>query len=269
MKMNALEKLLRGLDSVKTEVPRIFGPVHLFCLITAALLIVWFARRKKKGLPARENLVFAVYGFVTLLLETTKQLMWALGEENGAAVWSYSWYAAPFQLCSMPMYVCILLCFVKKGRLREHLLSFLGFFSIVSMTLVLFYPGDCLTGSVFINLHTLFLHGGGFVVAVYVLLRRLTDFSVKSVLRGGKVFLVMAALALLLDVAVEKSGINHGNTFNMFYISPYYECTLPVLRSVWEAVPYPVFLLTYLASVMAGAFTALGIAKGLAKIKNR
>jgi hypothetical protein len=52
----------------------------------------------------------------------------------------------------------------------------------------------------------------------------------------------------------------------MFYISPYFPCTLPVFSSIYSAVPYPVFLLLYIAAFLIGGGIVYGAAKGIEKL---
>ena len=71
------------------------------------------------------------------------------------------------------------------------------------------------------------------------------------------VFAAMVAAALTLDLIVP---LFTADTFNMFYISPLYPCTLVILSDVYAAVPYAVFLLVYIfgfclaAGIVFGAY---------------
>ncbi len=248
-------------------VPAAWGWFHILCLTLSALPVAYFIRARRKGVTIVPKRVFAWYGFLTLLFELTKQLMWSVRETDGMISWEYSWYSAPFQFCTMPLYICLALCFLKRGKLSAYLYSFLAFYSVISMTLVMLFPGNVFSGSVIINIHTMLLHGGGLVVAMFVIVNRLTELTVKSVLRGAAVFLCLTVSVLALNIIVECSGINHGAEFNMFYISPYYPCRLPVFSRVWELVPYPLFLLSYIFSVCFGSFLVFGMIKAITKLR--
>ena len=256
-----MKELLHFLDGITMTCPQAWGLFHIVCVMLAfgtAGLFIW---DKKHGARISPRAVYGIYGFVTFALELTKQLMWAVVETEEGLVWSYSWYSAPFQFCTMPLFVSLILFFSKNEKLNSYLTAFLGLFSIISMTGVMFYPGDVFTSSPIINVHTMYLHGGGFALAMFVLIRRLIPFTFRSVVKGFCVFLICVALALMLDIGVEKSGINHGATFNMFYISPYYPSTLPVFSLLWEKLPYPLFLLTYIVAFFAGGCLTCGIAR--------
>jgi len=261
--MNSIERFLDYLNSIQVEAPTPWGALHIACLAIIAVFVTVFVYCRRRGITISPNKVFAIYGFSSLVFELLKQLMWSMNVTDGAVTWSYSWYSAPFQFCTMPMYIALVLCFIKNEKLREYLYDFLGFFSIISMTMVMLVPNTVFTTFEVVNIHTMILHGGGLIVALFVLINRLTPHNAKSVMKGFAVFVCLAAIALAMDIAVEKSGINNGAEFNMFYISPYYPCRLPVFVNIQNAVPYPLFLLSYLFSMLAGGFIVLGITRAI------
>ena len=61
----------------------------------------------------------------------------------------------------------------------------------------------------------------------------------------------------MLNLSVPS--INGGEPFNMFFISPYYECPLPVLSIIHEAAPYVVFLLVYVVGFSALSFVVYNV----------
>ena len=82
------------------------------------------------------------------------------------------------------------------------------------------------------------------------------------------------AVALILDTVwglLLKGAVTTELTFNMFYISPFYNSSLPVFRDIQPNVPYPVFLLLYVTAFCIGAaaiwFGAFGVRKALARLR--
>ena len=45
----------------------------------------------------------------------------------------------------------------------------------------------------------------------------------------------------------------------MFFISPYFECIFPILKTIQAYTPYPVFLLSYIAILSVFSYTLLVI----------
>ena len=63
----------------------------------------------------------------------------------------------------------------------------------------------------------------------------------------------MLVIAEILNIFVYNIGVLNGETFNMFYISPYFTSTLPVFDVVQENVPFIIFLLIYIWAIFMGA----------------
>lgn len=256
-----MKELLHFLDGLTVPRPEIWGWYHILCVALALLAAGVFYWDKRRGGRISPRAVFGVYGFVAFALELTKQLMWAVVKTENGLVWSYSWYSAPFQYCTMPLYISLILFFSKNKKLNAWLLSFMGLFSIISMVAVALSPGDVFTQNPIINVHTMYLHMGALAVDLFVLIRGLTPLTFKAVLRGFTVFLICTAAALALNIGVQLSGINGGATFNMFYISPYFESTLPVFSTLWHKLPYLLFLLIYIAAFFIGGNLVCCIAR--------
>ena len=68
----------------------------------------------------------------------------------------------------------------------------------------------------------------------------------------------MLAIALVMNIIWHYYGTDA--TFNMFYISPYYPCTLPLLNIIYDSVPYVIFLILYIIGFVLAASAILGIA---------
>ena len=56
------------------------------------------------------------------------------------------------------------------------------------------------------------------------------------------------------------------HTFNMFFISPWYNCKLPILQMIQDSTPYFVFLLSYIVGFSACATIVLATAIGIKKL---
>lgn len=242
--------------------PTPYGWFHLLFMaatLTSVFLLVRYVRR-----PGNRQLdtVLLAYAVPALLLEVVKQVIWSLDYDAAAniASWDYQWYAAPFQLCTMPAYICLIAVFLKPGKTKDALLSFLAYFTILGSITVFFIPGNCFVPTIEVNIHSMWLHCGSLVISLFLLMSGTVDIDFRSVRRGFVVFLICAGTALAMDLIVVNTGIAGGDTFNMFYISPYFISSLPVFDTIQQSVPYPVFLATYIAVMFAGGTLVFGAA---------
>jgi hypothetical protein len=78
------------------------------------------------------------------------------------------------------------------------------------------------------------------------------------------VFALFVVVALLLNIGIYQSGVLNGETFNMFYISPYFISELPVFNFIQENAPYPVFLCSYIFGLGLGSVLIFCVGKLIA-----
>ena len=76
-----------------------------------------------------------------------------------------------------------------------------------------------------------------------------------------KVFLFFVLIAEILNILIYNLDILNGETFNMFYISPYFISTLPVFNVIQQAVPFVIYLFTYILVMVIGAVIVYYISK--------
>ena len=262
--MNIFYRILYALNHATMPRPAPWGWFHLMWLgLTFAAIFVLWLLRKRQG-ERQLKTVLLVYGITALVLEVTKQIIWSFNYADGAAVWDYQWYAAPFQLCTTPIFASLIAAFLKDCP--RALFSYLAFFTILGSISTMLMPDSCFVETIEINIHTMWLHMGSFAVSVYLLMSGNVKLDFKSLLRGFYVFLGFAAVADIINIIVYKSGILHGETFNMFYISPYFVSSLPVFCDIQPKVPYAVYLFLYVFAIGMGGAIVFGICKCIEKI---
>ena len=266
MKLNeALKPLERLLLALQIEVtsPKPWGVFHIIALCITFAIIGYLYTRRHHHSEAQLKCVLGAYGIVTLLLEIGKQFIWSFHYDAAAnlVTWDYPWYAAPFQFCTTPMYVSLICLFLKKCKLRNALLSYMAYITILGSIAVMIIPTDCFCNDLLVNIHTTYLHFGSCVVSVYLLMSREVRLHRKALLTAIGTFMVFVCMALLMNVVVYHADILNGETFNMFYISPYFTSSLPVFSAIQPMVPYSVFFLMYITALTLGGVVVYNIAK--------
>ena len=255
-------KLLAILET-ELETPKPYGFFHLsWLLVTIAVIILLFIIRKRNT-ERQLKCILGVYSIIALVLEVLKQIIWAVEYNNvtNTFVWDYQWYAFPFQLCTMPIYICLICLFLKKNWLRDSLLAFVAYTTILGSIASAIIPDALFVSDVLVNVHAMWLHLGSLVVSVYLLMSKEVAINRNSLLSAVAVFLAAVIVASILNISIYNSGILNEETFNMFYISPYFDSTLPVFDVIYKSVPYPVFLITYIFALSLGSYIIFIIAK--------
>ena len=265
--MNFFEKLLLFLQGTM-ETPEAFGYFHiLWIILTIVSIIFLYRKRSEKNFKT----VLLVYGIIALLLELLKQLIWSFNYDSstGLATWNYQWYAFPFQLCTTPIYVSLTCAFMKDDKVRKSLLSYMAYFTILGSIATIIMPDSCFTSDILVNIHTMWLHCGSLVVSIYLLLTNKVEININNLKKALNVFLIFVGIALCLNIIIYNTGILNGETFNMFYISPYFKSTLPVFNIIYSYVSYIIFLIIYIVALTIGAFIIYGISKLIHNITKR
>jgi len=268
--MNIFEKVLYMLQA-EMEEPKPWGWFHLMWILLVVIVLVILFKFKNKYSDKQLKIVLGVYGIIALILEVLKQLIWSFNYDHITNIvnWDYQWYAAPFQLCTTPIFVSIICLFLKNNKIRNALLSYMAFVTILGGFTTIILPESCLTSDILINIHTMWLHCGSFAVSVYLMMSGSVEINKKNLKDAFIVFLVFVMLAEILNIGIYNSGILNGETFNMFYISPYFISTLPVFDVIQQSVPYIIYLLIYIFALCAGAKIVYFIAKLLKGIINK
>lgn len=268
--MNGFEKFLKALDGQMTEPPA-YGWFHLMfwgIMIATIVLLVIFARKVD---DKKFRLILIITASILILLEVYKQLNFSFNSQTG--VWDYQWYSFPFQFCSTPMYIMLLAGLVKKGRFHDMLLTYLSTFCVFAGICVMIMPGDVFIETIGINIQTMIHHSAMVIIGIFILATGRVKLNIKNFLWSTLVFVGLVLIALLLNVILYNSGVLNGETFNMFFISPYFDCTLPLVSLIYPVVPYVVFLLIYIVGFCVAALIVFYLSKLvffiIDKIKNK
>lgn len=262
--MNILGKMLLFLERQMPR-PTAYGWFHLLWLLFVAVAIIFLYHRRTHHSEKQLKQILGIYGVTALVLEILKQLIWTFQYDSAANTFhhDFQWYAFPFQLCTTPIFVSLICLFLKKGKLRDFLLSYMAYITIIGSISVILVPNDCFVSDVLVNIHTMWLHLGSFVVSVYLLMSGEVPITLSAVRKAIPPFLGFVAIANTMNILIYQSGVLNGETFNMFYISPYFESMLPVFHELQGKVPYALYLGTYVVTLICGAHLIYAIARFL------
>lgn len=252
------------------ETPTFFSAFHIVCLLLAILATVgvsiWFVKRPND--KAVRIFTLACW-IVMVLFETYKQVTYAFSYNADAGVeWKYEWYAFPFQLCSSPLYLLPFAIFLKDGKVRDAFLAYLCTFSLFGGLVVMIYPGDVFVDKAMINIQSMVHHSIQVILGVSLAVFYRKKITWKFFLKGLIVYAGMIAIAQILNATIPHA-ISADENFNMFYISWKYDCTLPLLSTIYPKVPYIVFFLLYLLGFILIAAIVFAIIRLILRLTSR
>lgn len=257
--MNTFEKMFYALDLWRMEKAEMYGWFHLMWLAIMVVAIVLISVFRKKISPKAIDITLIVWGVVLILLEAVKLILYSFHYNDGVVSWSFDWGSFPFQFCSTPLYVAIPAGIIRRGKIKDSLLSFLAIFALFGGLIAIVFPSGLFVERIFISVHTMIWHGSMVVMGVMLWVTKRVEAKWSTLFKAFIVFMIMVSIAMLLNLCI---GTSLG-WFNLFYISPYYRSTLVVFEIIWDKAPYPIFLLCYIVGfTIAGTLVFLA-AKGI------
>ena len=234
--------------------PKPYSSFHL--LLTAAglsfaFLSARFLGRRGNGCQKKAIRILFACGMLLALMEAYKQCF--LYYLNG---FRYNWWYFPFQLCSTPMYLCLLLPLAKKESTRTILASFLQDFGILGAIFALAFPPGFLYPYWTLTLHGFFWHFLLFFICLFCGFSGLSAQGNRDWMAEIPLFLACCLIALFINTVTGPQA-----NADMFYISPYHPSVQPVFRQISLALGIFPGILVYLAAILLGSRTVHEIMK--------
>lgn len=260
------EIFFQHLPSVKpwSTIPIVCLIIGLISIILISILVRYLD--KKKNTKVINFLIFA-YGLAFLGLEIYHEInrYFALGH--------YDRSSFPFQFCSIPIYMCPILPFIKNEKVKNACFYYLGTFCLVSGIFPLLFgqgqlcrwpnPWDTVRSFIW---HILIVHIA-IISIVHVKIGSNIKQNYKPLIGAILLFISFTVVAQLINVTLHYTGgINYstidgaplkevGNTrlddpdiASCFYISPFFVSNMPVYYSIYKAAGWIVNYIAYLFS---------------------
>ena len=254
--MKFFGELLVLLDS-EMKTPQMYGWFHLLFFALSIILGVWLCLKFKKPDDKTVKRIIFIITTITIVLEIYKQINYTFTYNGEEILSDFQWYAFPFQFCSMPMYVGLLASIVKKGKVYDALCAFLATFAVFAGVCVMLYPAQVFIGTIGINIQTMICHGSMISIGIFLLGSGYVKSEHKTIFSAIPVFACCVIAAMVMNEIAYRSGLLEREMFNMFFISPYCEPSLPVYSVVQGVVPFPWCLFIYVGAFSLAAYVML------------
>ena len=248
----------------RMDTPQLFGSFHITASLMAAALAVIAAVSFSRRSAAEKNnrRILAATGWILIILEVYKQCFLYFIVNDGA----FDFWFFPFQLCSVPMYLCVLLPAVKP-KARVILMTFMGGYTFVSAVAALIYPEDILRPYIALTVHGFIWHGLLLFISLLILLTGCMDPGAKGLARAAALFAALCVIAVIINAAAETvmPGIRAAHPAvahdwaAMFYLNPFHISPQPVISDIQKTAGIPAGLLVYMLAIAAVSSMVNGI----------
>lgn len=245
------------------EKPTAYGLFHLVFLIGGLAYCAIFAYLLRKSSEKTSNIILFSVGAFLLISEVYKQLFYTYYIGGG----EYQWWIFPFQLCSVPMYLCLIVPFFKPGKIKNALYTFLASYNLLGGFLALFEPSGLSHEYVTLTLHAFVWHlllafVGFFLIASGKVGYKLKDFASSIV-----IFLILCGVAETINIVCTL--VFGATDINMFYISPFRTNPIIIFKQIHQATNWVVNLILYPSMITLGAFLFFLAAMGIKRMPKK
>lgn len=199
--------------AVEMTPPTAYGTVHIIVLIVGLSVAVSAAWLLRKIGDRKNNIFMLIFAGVLIVSEIFKQtfLYYVLCNK------SICWGEFPFQMCSLPMYLCPLVVFTKNERLRRAAYAFMTCFNILGGFAGAFEPSGVFHEYTVLTVHAVVWHFSLIFLGCYLIFSRRGTYEKESLIDAIKLFVLFCFIAFVINTLI---GITVGDTVNMFFVGP-------------------------------------------------
>lgn len=240
-----LDKFFESSLLPMTPIPS-YGWFHiLYTLI--GFIVCGFTAWKMRNISekAARWFIFGI-GLFLSLTEVYKQLFLYFNSENH----TYNWGELPFQLCSVPMYLCLIAPWLKPGKLQRGMYSFMVLFNLLGGGISFLEPSGLLLDDWFSTVHALFWHMSLVFLGLFLCFSK-RGATEKTDYKGAAfTFVGLCGVAFAINAFVQNVLGKH---INMFFVGPG-ESPIIVFKQFCKWFGWPVNTFIYMFALCLGAY---------------
>ena len=228
------------------DTPKAYGLFHISFVVIGFLSAFWFARKLRYLTDKGSDYLLFGIGIFLFLTEIYKQLLhfFVISPD------SYAWGVFPFHLCSVPMYICIIVPLLPKGKLKQAMFSFMMLYNFLGGSIAFFEPSGLLHAYATLTAHSLIWHMLLVFIGLYLLFSGRGGFRIEDYQNATIIFLLLSCVAFTINLLFREAS---NGRLNMFFVGPG-NSTLIVFKQISEAFGWYVSTAIYIPTVCLGAY---------------
>lgn len=237
------------------EAPEPYGTFHiLFTLIGFSVCVFasWILRNVS---DKTAGYILLACGLVLAASEFFKQFFYYYVIAGG----TYHWGEFPFQLCSIPMYLCLIVPWLKKGRLQRSLYSFMVLYNLLGGAISFTEPSGLLHEYVFLTIHSCMWHMLLVFIGLFLCMSGRGGTEKGDYAAATRIFIILCGAAFSLNCLVQ---FGLGENMNMFFVGPG-NSPIIVFKQISELFGWYVNTPIYILAVCLGAYIIFRIIRGV------
>lgn len=254
-------KAVLELTSFTTYIPKAYGFFHISFLLIGIISTIFIANKLKNiSDKNHKRLLFGV-GLFLVTIEIYKELFYYYVINNG----HYDWSIFPFQLCDVPIYICLLVPFIKNKKIEETIYNFMVSYNLLGGFITFFEPSGIIREYFSMTLHGFIWHIILVFLGIYLALsgrclKKRKDFKSSFIM-----FLILCLFALTLNLSLNNTS---NGMLNAFYLGPKISPII-VFSSISTNYGWFVNMIIYILSITFGAYLVYNIMYSLIREKRK
>ena len=145
--------------------PAAYGPFHLTFTFVGFALCAFLAWKLRHISEKGNRIVLLTCGIFLMVTEVYKQLFYYYHIGNN----SYQWWIFPFQLCSVPMYLCVIAALIKPGKVQKGMYNFMTSFNLLGGLMAFIEPSGIVHPYWTLTLHAFIWHMTLVFIGMYLI----------------------------------------------------------------------------------------------------
>ena len=210
--MNIIERFMNFV-AVEMTPPPAYGAFHIALIIIGMTLCISLAWICRKFDDRKNKLLLLSFAGVLILSEIFKQVFLFYIVEDGSICWG----EFPFQMCSLPMYLCPVAVLCKNERIQKACYGFMMCFNMLGGLAGVFEPSGVFLEYVFLTAHAIVWHYSLVFLSFYIIFSHRAGREKKDLFDIIKLFVGLCFVAFVINTLV---GITVGDKINMFFVGP-------------------------------------------------
>lgn len=243
--MELLKNFLQW-SAVTSEPPKAYGAFHIGFLLIGLPLAFLLAYLFRNASEKQNKIIFLSVGAYLLITETYKQLFYTFVISNGV----YPLWIFPFQLCSVPMYLCFVIPFLKDGKVKNACYTFLMSFNLFGGFVSFMEPSGLISEYVTLTGQSFMWHIVLVFLGLYIGISRKAGRTMREFKFAVYTFVVFCFIAFCINQVLWKPA---NGDINMFFIGPAIS-PLVVFKTIAEKFGWFINSIIYIVCVSLGSF---------------
>ena len=130
---------------------------------------------------------------------------------------TYYWSEFPFQLCSIPMYMCLFVPWLKPGRFQRAMYSFMVIYNLLGGAIAFTEPSGLLHGHLLLTIHSCIWHMLLVFIGLLLCFTKRGGTMELDYVSATVTFVSLCGIAFIMNCFVQ---LGLGEHMNMFFVGP-------------------------------------------------